>query len=72
MALGKMCLVQVAWESLAGAVLAWHLREGGLTAESLQRFNAERGPRVREVLTKVRTTHSYLNTSAQWLLFCLM
>ncbi|KAK9906811.1 hypothetical protein WJX75_008443 [Coccomyxa subellipsoidea] len=35
-----------------GAVLGWHLREGGVNPESLRRFNAERGPRVRDVLTK--------------------
>ncbi|EIE24293.1 acyl-CoA N-acyltransferase [Coccomyxa subellipsoidea C-169] len=35
-----------------GAVLGWHVREGGVTPEALQKFNAERGPRVREVLTK--------------------
>lgn len=37
---------------VAGAVLGWHVREGGISPETLQRFNAERGPRVREVLTK--------------------
>ena len=37
----------------AGAVLGWHLRQHGVNAEALARFNAERGPRVKEVYTKV-------------------
>ncbi len=37
----------------AGAVLGWHFREHGVSAEALRGFNAERGPRVKEVYTKV-------------------
>ena len=37
----------------AGAVLGWHFRENGVSAEALRGFNAERGPRVKEVYTKV-------------------
>ena len=37
----------------AGAVLGWHLRQHAINAEALKRFNAERGPRVKEVYTKV-------------------
>lgn len=48
----------------AGAVLGWHVREGGVTPEALQRFNAERGPRVREVLTKVPFLPSTPSTSS--------
>ncbi|BDA46002.1 probable FAD-dependent urate hydroxylase [Coccomyxa sp. Obi] len=40
-----------------GAVLGWHVREGGISPETLRRFNAERGPRVREVLTKALDSH---------------
>ena len=36
-----------------GAVLGWHLRQHGISAEALRGFNAERGPRVKEVYTKV-------------------
>ena len=38
----------------AGAVLGWHLRESGLTPDAVRNFNAERAPRVRDVLTKAR------------------
>jgi hypothetical protein len=37
----------------AGAVLGWHFRHHGVNAEALRSFNAERGPRVKEVYTKV-------------------
>ncbi len=40
----------------AGAVLGWHFREHGVSAEALRGFNAERGPRVKEVYTKVCIT----------------
>ena len=43
----------LSWNVCPGAVLGWHLREGGINAETLKRYNAERAPRVREVLTKV-------------------
>ena len=36
-----------------GAVLGWHFRQNGVNAEALRGFNAERGPRVKEVYTKV-------------------
>lgn len=31
------------------AVLGWHVQQGGLTAEALRAFEAERIPRVKEV-----------------------
>ena len=41
------------YQRCAGAVLGWHFREHGVSAEALRGFNAERGPRVKEVYTKV-------------------
>ena len=41
-------------DCVAGAVLGWHFRQNGVNAETLRGFNAERGPRVKEVYTKVR------------------
>ncbi|CAL5227826.1 g10854 [Coccomyxa viridis] len=40
-----------------GAVLGWHFREHGVSAEALRGFNAERGPRVKEVYTKGLDAH---------------
>ena len=60
------------WRSLAGAVLGWHFREHGINSESLLSFNAERGPRVKEVYTKVSQISAsqgiFLSGSSHWTL----